>query len=954
MADTVLINGKRLKALREKHALSQEGLEHACSQKKGCSVSIATIKRAELGNKLSKRTVGRLATFFSVPIEELLSTTLADSEIEKEPCVEKMALALWVRADSKIIINEILDHISLLSPLITERFGNTLVAAVPCIYDGKKLYLTIQQILLNLSHRVTPYFRAIISTQGLSLQTDNIWYFNEAYIHEMSELALQLESATVLVSDELIEASLQCFSYADQAVVEGYKALLKRSDAYFGKTQGRTHEIELFHYAIDKVERINEHCLLTLQGVQGIGKSHLLNVLSDMADQRRWKTVRVDFQLASSPSESLLTALQELRSGTAIDTSMQESNEHDSSIRKEPEQRRQRDNDPVCLLMDNFHLIDEHTLANLLQFIAMSANETLLIGAAFLPTRTANHHVEAFSSVRLPMINMTLTPLLHQEMEKLFLEGFNVTTEVMNSVIERAQGNPAHFYQLLTSYSQNKIPNEVTLDLESKVDEFPSEWQRVMSLISFWDGNVTSADIYAVSNPPPGVIEALLEKKLISLSSEKGIHLNHPFLNDVIQRRASHREKRAINLTIADYLASGDSSPCQETQRQLIGYYTKAEEWQKAAQLSLSFGRRCIESGDYNSAKHDLNTALENYQRLPNPEQWLELLFDIYLAQATVARTTKGWVSHSTVVAYQRCIELAKKLSCTFRHCISLSGLWVRQLMAMDFKLSEETANEMLSLAEQSNDTRCKSLAYSCLTNSQFWLAKHQAAICHAKASFDCYQKNVNKDFYTSIGINPIALAGCFGRLSATLCCCDEDIRFFQRFQSNISLENEPFSYAIVLQGEIWSAYHLKEFQQVITLSEQLLAIAAANDFPFYTGIASLFKGWALFFTAPSDQETSLTLFEEGYQHWLASSGDQIAHSLYSLMKAELYCEVGRSEEAQDILQDGIAVALEKNEACYLSPMYALLGRLVDDDIELIKRSHEIAHEQGARLFLNQ
>ncbi len=38
MADTVLINGKRLKALREKHALSQEGLEHACSQKKGCSV----------------------------------------------------------------------------------------------------------------------------------------------------------------------------------------------------------------------------------------------------------------------------------------------------------------------------------------------------------------------------------------------------------------------------------------------------------------------------------------------------------------------------------------------------------------------------------------------------------------------------------------------------------------------------------------------------------------------------------------------------------------------------------------------------------------------------------------------------------------------------------------------------------------------------------------------------
>ncbi|WP_330961242.1 helix-turn-helix domain-containing protein [Photobacterium sp. 53610] len=954
MAETVLIDGKKLKELREKHALSQEGLEHACSQKKGCSVSIATIKRAELGSSLSKRTVARLAKFFSISIEELLNTTSLDAEAEKIPCLQKVALTLWVRAGSKMILNEILDRISYLSPLIAERFGNTLVVVLPCVHDEKKLYLALQQVLFNLSHRVTPYFRAIISTQILSQQFDDPWRLDEASIHEMSELALQLEEATILVSDSLVEASDQCFVYGDQALLAGYKTLVKRNCASFRETQGRSHEIELFRYAIDRVKRQRENCLLAIQGVQGIGKSHMLNVFADMVETQGWRTVRLDFHLASAPNELLLTALHELLSDSEGGMTDQHENEDAFNKRIERLARSLGQIGSVFLSVDNFHLIDETTLATLLRIITKSESQTLLIGAAFLPTRVANHRIEAFSTVRIPAINMTLMPLTRGEMAQLPVGAFDVTPEAMASNLDRAEGNPSYFYQLLMSHAQNKIPTEVVLYLESKIDALPSELNRVMSFIVLMNDNLTLADFNTVASPHPGVIETLLEMKLIRLSSESMIRVNHPFLKDVIQQKMSHQEKRTIYLSMANYLASGASAASQETQRQLIDYYTKAEVWQKASQALLSLGRQCIESGDYHSAKQYLHTALESHQRLSDPELWLDLLFEIYLTQATIARVTNGWVSHSTVVAYQQCIALAKQLRCAFRHCISLSGLWVRQLMAMDFELSENTANEMLSLAEQSNDDSCKSLAHSCLANTQFWLAKHQDAIRNAKASFKYFQTIENQDVYLSIGINPLALAGCFGGLSATLACRDDDVRFFQSRQHEISFLNEPFSYAIVLQGEMWSAYHQKDLLKVISLSDQLLTIADSNNFPFYRGIASLFKGWALFFTTTLNEESSLTLVEEGYNHWLASSGDQIAHSLYSLMKAEIYCDVGRIDEAQRILEYGIEIALQKNEACYLSPMYALLAYMKEDRADYIKLAREIAVEQGAHLFLNQ
>ena len=67
----VCLNGQKLKQLRQDLGLSQEQTSWICKEK-GIRLSIATIKRAELGKSLLFRTAFEFSRLFNVRIEDLI------------------------------------------------------------------------------------------------------------------------------------------------------------------------------------------------------------------------------------------------------------------------------------------------------------------------------------------------------------------------------------------------------------------------------------------------------------------------------------------------------------------------------------------------------------------------------------------------------------------------------------------------------------------------------------------------------------------------------------------------------------------------------------------------------------------------------------------------------------------------------------------------------------------
>jgi len=72
----IILSSSNLKALRRRYGLSQESMAYKCSEE-NLAVSIATVKRAEAGKKVSYGTAYKIAKFYDVDISELTNNSVS-------------------------------------------------------------------------------------------------------------------------------------------------------------------------------------------------------------------------------------------------------------------------------------------------------------------------------------------------------------------------------------------------------------------------------------------------------------------------------------------------------------------------------------------------------------------------------------------------------------------------------------------------------------------------------------------------------------------------------------------------------------------------------------------------------------------------------------------------------------------------------------------------------------
>jgi tetratricopeptide (TPR) repeat protein len=608
----------------------------------------------------------------------------------------------------------------------------------------------------------------------------------------------------------------------------------------------------------------------------------------------------------------------------------------------------------ILLTLDNFHLIDSTSFETFADILKRLQSTPILFAISYQPSHEITTYLEELRLLGKPHASINLSPLLSDEMVTLGSDTSSLPLMICQSCLERAGGNPGYYQQLLDCYDDDDvIPATIMLHLKSRFYQLSPLARQILAFIALSDTELTLRDLSLMMSVPDSSIQELVDSRLVWRSHDNTFVLSHRFIQDFVRDKVAYRSMCSIYMTLAEHLKCHSSLPEFETCVILADYYRRSEAYLKAAEVLLQCCQLMLEQGEYSKANQYLQQALENQQKAAPSAEANEQLLEIRLRIAMVTRMSHGWVSHSTVSAYQHCITLAKQQQSIRRHCVALSGVWVTELMSMEFQQSEKTANEMLSLAKQGNELNCISLAYSCLANSQFWLAKHDQAIDSAKMSLHYFQGE-DEDIQATVGFNPQILACCFGALSASILCDESMVKDFLSYHQHQELG--PFGQAVLLQGEAWVNFHRRQTDAVFVLSEKLLRLSETYNFPFYKGVAMIFEGWALFFKQPTDEmdtraKDALKIVEEGYTRWLSSSGDLIAYSLYILIKAELCFHMKLFDEATYILEEGIALTIEKNEVCYLAPMYAMLAKLKrNDDWALL--AERIAMEQNATLFL--
>ena len=226
MNDKVLIAGSKLKELRSKSGLSQEALCDVFYDQ-NIRVSIATLKRAELGKNVSYRVVKELASYFDVTVEALLDSSISSHEKAQLFGEKKLELYLFSflitrqsgffsNQKQQNVLGEIANYVAKHDFKVIDIIGHYLVGVGFLKRKHQSLYYLLYQ--LNYIHKhISSKFKQFNITlcvkKSAGVEKEEDLHVCDQDIEELTSIMQQTKQNVFLVDNECYLQTINNFSF---------------------------------------------------------------------------------------------------------------------------------------------------------------------------------------------------------------------------------------------------------------------------------------------------------------------------------------------------------------------------------------------------------------------------------------------------------------------------------------------------------------------------------------------------------------------------------------------------------------------------------------------------------------------------------------------------------------------------------------------------------------------
>ena len=568
-----------------------------------------------------------------------------------------------------------------------------------------------------------------------------------------------------------------------------------------------------------------------------------------------------------------------------------------------------------------------------------------------------------------------------------------LSKEFREKLFNHTQGNPLFTVELLLDLQErgclivnsdgrlveganldwNVLPGALEGVIEQRIGQLSEDLRNILTVASVEGNNFT---VQVVSH-----IEEINERDLIKkLSREldkhhrlvketgaqrinKKILSNFSFSNSMFQRylygELTQGEKFNLHSQIAAILEELYADDIDRIAAQLARHYDLAGETDNAIKYSSLVGKRALRLSAYDAAQVHLSRAIELAHELPKSVERDRLELDLQLPLSAAIKVTKGWASAEVIEIYNKARLLCKSTGNNEQLAPVLYGLWAVQLVHLQLDKASAIAEECMELGKQLNDDDMVLQGYLAMGNTNFWLGNQGLCYEMMQKVFELYKPDKLEFHLERYGQDPRVMGLTFTLLSAGILGKNDEAAKVQHEIMELADQLEhPFSRAIALQAVAWHQYHLHDTKVVLKYAGELAALSKANGFLFYYALGLMLEGWAI--AMEGDTAAGLEKFEEGLKEWnTATGGELFLHSLYSLIKTEIYIKAGRWEECNKIINKGLEVTKTHNEKCYESVLYYYAGYVIENlspGLAMAARScyenaMTIARKQNSLLF---
>jgi class 3 adenylate cyclase/predicted ATPase len=630
---------------------------------------------------------------------------------------------------------------------------------------------------------------------------------------------------------------------------------------------------------------------------------------------------------------------------------------------------------PSLIFLEDLHWFDGGSAAFLEVIVeALPGTQTLVL-VNFRPEYHAQWMQKSYYQ-QLPLLPLGREAIA--ELLRDLLGGDPSLGPLGNRIRERTGGNPFFIeeviqalaetgslegakgaYRLVRSASELHLPATVQAVLAARIDRLEEREKHVLQVAAVIGNEFSEPVLKRIADLPEADLSAALAKLTASefiyeqaLYPEIEYTFKHALTQEVAYGSLLVGRRQAIHERAAEAIEALFGSVLPEHYAELARHYAQSRITEKAIAYSELAGQWAVQHSANAEAIRHLTTALELLKSLPDSLERTRRELELQIALG-LPLATKGLGTPEVGAAYDRALELCRKIGEPPELFPVLFGLFIFYLVRAEHRKARELAEQLFNLAKRVGDPGFLLEAHLALGFASLFLGELTLARHHWYKVIALYDRERHRSHAFVYGYDPGV--GCLGWAAITLWLLGYPDEGLKRSDEALALARtlaHPFSLGFALFCAAWLHVLRREWPTATEHAEATVALSAEQMFADFLFLGTVFRGQALVGQESTDE--GIAQMHDALTA-APSIGRDLNRSCYLAMLAAAYGKAGRTDDALALVADALALAERRDERVWEAEMYRVKGELLLESggsceaETCFRRAIEIARRQSAK-----
>ena len=557
-------------------------------------------------------------------------------------------------------------------------------------------------------------------------------------------------------------------------------------------------------------------------------------------------------------------------------------------------------------------------------------------------------------------------------------EGKEMPTEVMEQILEKADGIPLYLEELTKNVLESGMLVEdrgrLKVDHPSPVLAIPTSLQdslmarldrlgpaKVLAQIGSAIGREFSYELLESVTCKSGYelgsgLGKLVEARLVfSRDARPGVSylFKHALIQDAAYESMLKSHRRKLHSKIANAIEENFPDQIESQPEMLARHWSESGNVKKALPYWLAAGKHASERFANTEAASHLNCGLKLVDGLPEGPEREQNELEFRVALGTVLRISEGPGAKITLANNNRAVDLCDHLP---ESPEQFAALWSKWQNTMNLKLDTgiQWTERLTALAGKLGDPVYMLQALHAKWTTQFHIGEFTEAYTHIREALGLYDEKTHHIHAALYGGHDARICG-GGFASHALWMLghpDQSLEFAKKCVIWEERLNHTGSSLHVAENMLLLYQFRREPYQLLPWIEKMEAICLANDLPEYEGKLNFNRGW--FLASQGDTEAGIKMMRKGIQIQ-RTIGSLEDIPMFNAKLSGYLSKSGQIEDGLKIIEEALNIIESHSLRYWTAEVHRRKGELLNliGQQELafrsLKEALQIARDQKAK-----